>query len=100
MTMRLTQQERSALEWLQRFTENLLAGKPTQWTRPTLAHLDKMGIKLNFVTLREVKTLIRGKEKEFPLLITNAPCARWLKGVESKHYLSFQIKEKRQNIQG
>lgn len=95
MGMRLTQKERTALEWLQRFAENLLAGEPTQWKRPTLAQLEQMGIKLDFVIHSEVKTLIRGKESHFPLLITNAPYARWLKGRESKHYLSFQIKEKR-----
>lgn len=86
----LNKQEREALEWLQNFTTNLLDGEAVIWTRPTIAHLQKMGININFVIHKNVEKLKKGKEEPFYLLITNAP--NYMKGLHSTQYLPFQIK--------
>ncbi|GAA4649045.1 hypothetical protein GCM10023116_13190 [Kistimonas scapharcae] len=92
--MKLNGKEREAAEFLKEFADNLLAGKPTSYKKPIVNHLKQMGIDLQFISHKKVKSLVRGKEDYFPWQITNAPW--YIKGCESKTYLPFQIKELKQ----
>lgn len=89
--MKLNQEEKKAAEFLKEFATNLAEGKPTAYTQPILGHLEKMGIKISFVSHKEVIKLKRGKDDVFPWHITNAPW--YIRGKVSATYLPFQVKE-------
>lgn len=91
--IRLTKPEREALEWLQLFAADLLDGKPVEYEKPIIERLQRMGITMGFVIHKEVKTLVRGKEAPFLWRVTNAPW--YIRGSASKHFLPFQIKERK-----
>lgn len=96
MPIKLTKQEREAVEWLHRFSAELLEGRPVEHHRPTVEHLGRMGISLEFVPHKDVAELIRGKEEHYSWKITNAPS--YLRGKTSRQYLPFQIKARKEEV--
>lgn len=96
MPIKLTKQEREAVEWLHRFSAELLEGRPVEHHRPTVERLGRMGISLEFVPHKDVAELIRGKEEHYSWKITNAPS--YLRGKTSRQYLPFQIKARKEEV--
>ena len=91
--MKLNKKEQEAADFLKEFADNLANGKATEYKQPVIDQLKKMGITIDFISHKEVKSLIRGKSDHFPWVITNAPW--YIRGKESKTYLNFQIKARK-----
>ena len=72
----------------------MLEGETTLYYKPIVEQLRRMGIDLQFISHKKVKTLVRGKDKPFFWHITNAPW--YIRGDLSKTYLPFQVKEMKQ----
>ncbi len=89
--MKLNQKEQEAAEFLKQFADHLLEGKTLEYKKPIVDQLRKMGIDLQFISHKKVKSLRKGKDDHYPWLITNAPW--YIRGCESKTYLPFQIRE-------
>src|SRR5690606_1226628 len=96
MPIKLTKQEREAVEWLHRFAAELLEGRPVEYRRPTVERLSRMGISLEFVPHKDVGELIRGKEAHYSWKITNAPS--YLRGKSARQYLPFQVRVRKSEV--
>ena len=84
MSINLTAKEREAIGWLKDFSTRLLNGEPIAYHKKVIDQLKRMGIDLEFVSHKEVNTLVRGKTAHYSWVITEAPW--YLRGKVSKRY--------------
>ncbi len=91
--MKLNKQQQNAANFLKEFACNLAEGKAISFEGPVIGHLEKMGIKIDFISHKEVESVVRGKGEPFEWVITNAPW--YIRGKVSRVYLPFQVKSKK-----
>ena len=93
--MKLNKRQKEAFQFLKYLCECYLNGQSPNVNGVDFNKLNEIGVNVNRVNHRRVKSLVRGKDLRMERVITNAPW--YIKGKSTYEYLPFQVKEYRKS---
>ena len=94
--MKLNKRQKEAFQFLKYLAESYLNGKSPDVNEVDFNKLSEIGINVNRINHKEVKSLVRGKDLKMRREITNAPW--YIKGKFTYEYLPFQVKARKMKI--